>query len=103
MTTKKTVITQKKDLKAEFITESVGRDDKIVYHTQQNVEPVLEHVKHIKDTTVKQGMDMRHVAEVPMVIYQKAMREGWSNDEKAWKRWLNNPDNKAFRTWEGKV
>ena len=103
MTTKKTVITQKKDLKAEFITESVGRDDKIVYHTQQNVETVIEHVKHIKDTTVKQGMDMRHVAEVPMVIYQKAMREGWSNDEKAWKRWLNNPDNKAFRTWEGKV
>lgn len=103
MTTKTTVITQKKNLKSEFITESVGSDEKVVYHTQQNVEPVIEHVKHIKDTTVKQGMDMRHVAEVPIVVYQQAMREGWANDEKAWKRWLNNSDNKVFRTWGGKV
>jgi hypothetical protein len=38
-----------------------------------------------------------------MVIYQKALREGWHNDQKAWKRWLNDSDNKVFRTWEGKV
>ena len=79
MATKKTVITQKKDLKSEFFTESIGSDERIGYHTEQNVAPVIEHVKHIKDTTLKPGMDMRHVAEVPMIVYQKAMREGWAN------------------------
>jgi hypothetical protein len=46
---------------------------------------------------------MRHIAEVPMVIWQKALREGWSQDRAKWKEWLNNPDNKVFRTWQGKV
>ena len=51
----------------------------------------------------KPGKDFRHVAEVPIIIYNKAVREGWVNDPKAWKKWLNNPDNKLFRTWKGKV
>jgi hypothetical protein len=46
---------------------------------------------------------MRHIAEVPMVIWQKALREGWSKDRAKWKQWLNDPDNKVFRTWQGKV
>ena len=46
---------------------------------------------------------MRHIAEVPMVIWNKALREGWSQDSAKWKEWLNNPDNKVFRTWQGKV
>ena len=46
---------------------------------------------------------MRHVAEIPMVIYQKMVREGSINDKKALKKWLNDPDNKMFRTWKGKV
>ena len=46
---------------------------------------------------------MRHIAEVPMVVYQKAVREGWDRDRAAWKKWLNNPDNNVFRTWQGKV
>ena len=46
---------------------------------------------------------MRHVAEIPMVIYQKMVREGSIHDKNALKKWLNNPDNKMFRTWKGKV
>jgi hypothetical protein len=38
-----------------------------------------------------------------MVIYQKAVREGWDRYRAAWKKWLNNPDNNVFRTWQGKV
>jgi len=99
MSTKKTTIDNKKNFGSQFITE----DDKLVYHTKQNVQPVIDHVKNLKDNTIKPGKDLRHVAEVPMVVYQKAIREGWANDDKAWKKWLNNPDNKVFRTWEGKV
>jgi hypothetical protein len=52
---------------------------------------------------VKPGKDFRHVAEVPLVVYQQACREGWASDMKAWKKWLNNSDNKVFRTWQGKL
>jgi hypothetical protein len=44
-----------------------------------------------------------YVAEIPMVIYQKAVREGWAEDKKKFKEWLNDPDNKMFRSWKGRV
>ena len=46
---------------------------------------------------------MRLVAEIPMVIYNKMLREGSIRDKSHLKRWLNNPDNKMFRVWQGKV
>jgi|TARA_X000000950_G_C13910428_1_gene658776 hypothetical protein len=94
---RRTLIDYKKNYSHEFATE----DDKIVYHTKQNVQPVIEHCKHLADN--KPGKDLRHVAEVPLVVYQRACREGWANDMSQWKKWLNNPDNKVFRTWNGRV
>ena len=94
---KKTLIDHKQDYSHVFATE----DDKVVYHTQQNIEPVIEHCKMLAEN--KPGADLRHVAEVPMVIYQRAIREGWANDMKQWKSWLNHSDNKVFRTWGGRV
>ena len=99
MATKRTITDHKTGYKSEFITE----DDKVVYHTTQDVAPVIDHVKKLRDNTLKPGKDMRHIAEVPMVIWQKALREGWSKDRAKWKKWLNDPDNKVFRTWQGKV
>ena len=93
---RKTLIDHKTGYTHEFATE----DDKLVYHTKQDVQPVIEHCKNIAEY-VKPGKDFRHVAEVPLVVYQKACREGWANDMKAWKKWLNNSDNKVFRTWQG--
>jgi|TARA_E500000318_G_C3545822_1_gene206646 hypothetical protein len=95
--TKRTLIDSKTGSTSEFITE----DDKIIYHTKQDIQPVIEHCKALAEN--KPGKDFRHVAEVPMVIYQKAMREGWVKDKAKWKKWLNDPDNKVFRTWQGKV
>tara|TARA_R100000734_G_scaffold10909_1_gene8202 strand:+ start:3548 stop:3838 length:291 start_codon:yes stop_codon:yes gene_type:complete len=94
---KRTLIDSKTGSTSEFITE----DDKIIYHTKQDIQPVIEHCKALAEN--KPGKDFRHVAEVPMVIYQKAMREGWVKDKAKWKKWLNDPDNKVFRTWQGKV
>lgn len=38
---------------------------------------------------------------IPMTVVEKSMLEGW--DDGDWKRWLNDPDNKAFRIWPGRV
>ena len=97
MTIRRTTVDLRKDFKSEFITQ----DDKNIYHTQQNVQPVIEQVKVFSDNTP--GKTLRHAAEIPMVIWTKALREGWHNDKTAWKKWLNDPDNKAFRVWKGKI
>ena len=64
--TKRTVIDHKTGITSEFITE----DNKDIFHTTQDVQPVIEHCKILADN--KPGKDIRHVAEVPMVVYQKA-------------------------------
>ena len=81
----------------QFATEG----DNFVYQTKQDVRPIIEHCKVLSKQTP--GKEMRHVAEISMVVYQKALREGWVNDKAKMKRWLNDPDNKAFRTWQGKI
>tara|TARA_B110000285_G_scaffold198357_1_gene230730 strand:+ start:1228 stop:1521 length:294 start_codon:yes stop_codon:yes gene_type:complete len=96
--TKRTVIDHKTGITSEFITE----DNKDIFHTTQDVQPVIEHCKAIAEN-VKPGKDIRHVAEVPMVVYQKACREGWANDMARWRKWLNHSENKVFRTWQGKL
>ena len=46
-----------------------------------------------------------HVAEIPNVIFHELLRRfgHWKHNQAAWKRWLNDPDNAAFRTWTGRV
>ena len=97
MTIKRTTLDLTKTIKSEFITE----DDRHIYHTAQNVNPVIEHVSKLRE--FQPGKHLRHAAEIPMVIWNKALREGWHNDKKAWKRFLNDPDNKAFRVWQGRL
>ena len=94
---KRTLIDSKINYSHEFATE----DDKVVYHTKQDIQPTLDYVKTLSEYTP--GKDLRHVAEIPMVVYQRAVREGWSQDSAQWKKWLNHSDNKPFRTWKGKV
>ena len=93
----KTIIDHKTGFKNEFATE----DDKHIYHTTQNVQPVIELAKKLGDFTP--GKEFRHVAEIPMVIYQGMVRDGSIRDKRALKKWLNDPDNKLFRVWKGKI
>lgn len=43
------------------------------------------------------------VASLPMTLYLKLKQEGVLDDPKALKRWLNDPDNRYFRTHEGRL
>lgn len=84
-----------------FVSQLITEDDKTVALSTQNIDKTLKYVDHLRDMPV--GKNMRHVAEVPLVIWEKAVQEGWSKDQNAWKKWLNDPDNKVFRTWQGKL
>jgi len=47
--------------------------------------------------------DMHHVASIPMALFYKMKAEGKLDDQAYMKRWLNDPDNRAFRTRPGEV
>ena len=47
------------------------------------------------------GSTNKLVARVPMTVYEKSLLEDWTEEQ--WKRWLNDPDNRAFRVWQGAV
>jgi hypothetical protein len=83
---------------------------KIVYHeadgrtlieTRQDVEPILDAAKVLADEAP--GKDFRHAAFIPDVVLDRAFREGWFHDAAAWKRWANDPANRGYRTWPGRL
>ena len=47
--------------------------------------------------------DMHHVASIPMALFYQMKAEGKLDDQAYMKRWLNSPDNRAFRTRPGEV
>lgn len=51
-----------------------------------------------------EGFDHKtHVARLPMNIYMDLQKRGILRDPKAFKKWLNDPDNYAFRARPGRV
>jgi hypothetical protein len=51
----------------------------------------------------KLNEDWRRVANIPMQLYMQMERSGLANDEAALKRWLNDADNRLFRTTDETV
>jgi hypothetical protein len=84
------------------------------WHVKDNGEFVIETEQRIKvdeantrarnatDKRTKWG-EMARVASIPLSVYADLKRKGIVDDPKAMKKWLNDPDNRAFRTREGTV
>ena len=77
------------------------RPDDLHIETVQDCQPILDYCKELRDGPV--GKEWRHVACVPNVFLDKAVKEGWFNDRDKWHDWLNDPDHKMFRTWPGRI
>ncbi len=45
----------------------------------------------------------QRVASIPMTVYWELKRRGVVDDQGALRRWLNDPDNRFFRTRPGAV
>lgn len=81
-------------------------DDYFSIETFEDVEPIIDTVKNLRDDLVhhrNSDAGWTHVAVVPMHVVEKSMREGWFNDEREWDKWSNEPQNKDFRVYEGRV
>ena len=50
----------------------------------------------------QQSGPMKLIARgVPLFVWEQSEREGW--DDAKWAAWLNDPENAAFRVWQGVV
>lgn len=47
--------------------------------------------------------DMVKVASLPLAVWHDLKQKGILDDQKAFRRWLNDPDNLYFRTRPGRV
>lgn len=81
-------------------------DGSVTIQTVQNVEDVAEENKQTFnqfDERANWKGDMHRVASIPMSIFYDLQRKGILNDPVAMKKWLNDPDNRVFRTRPGQV
>ncbi len=85
----------------EYIHYDSEKPGDLIVETVQDCEPIIEGAKRLSEQTP--GKEWRHVASVPLYFLDKASKEGWLHDKKKWHAWLNDPDNKAFRTWPGHI
>ena len=85
----------------EYVHVDHEKPGDLIIETVQDCEPIMEMAKRLSEQTP--GKEWRHVACIPLYFLDKAAKEGWLHDKKKWQQWLNDPDNKMFRSWPGKV
>lgn len=81
-------------------------DGSVTVQTVQTVDAVAEANKQafnqFDERTPWKG-DMHRVASIPLSVYYDLKRKGILDDQVAMKKWLNDPENRVFRTRPGKV
>ena len=88
-------------VRREMITDT-ERPYQIRTYTTVEMDGVLDSIKRAREIENNGARPTnRLVARVPMTVMEQSIHEQW--DESDWKRWLNDPDNAAFRVWTGAV
>ena len=78
-------------------------DDTFTIEAVQDMEPLVETNKQAFNGPHGSWGDGKVVARVPLIFYDQWMREGKHRDQSFLKRWLNDPDNSAFRVRPGVI
>ena len=94
-------------IKTEFVYESGDtlKDDTVKIATSQDVTKIVEANKRARneiDRHHKFG-EWSKVASIPLTVLYDLKRRGIADDPAAFKRWLNDPDNRAFRTRDARI
>ena len=87
------------------VTTEVG-DGTIHITKKQDVQPTLDYAKFLREQPVNRKALDRKVAEIPPVLAAKLYRDGILGPKGSTKKllkWLDRPENKPFRTWEGRL
>jgi ribosomal protein S8 len=90
-------------------TVATLQDDQVILTTKQDVSEIVEANKQqVNAATKKVDSVMTHVARIPNTVIDVLnkmgiMRGFMVTDEKRFKAWLNDPDNRVWRTYPGSV
>ena len=79
-------------------------DDSMTIEEIQDVEPLAE-LNKARLNASERGWkgDLHMVASIGIIEYQKLLTSGCTKSQRCMKRWLNDRDNRVFRTKEGRV
>jgi hypothetical protein len=89
------------DAKRTMIWED-DQPDIVHVYTEQDMTEIIEENKVMRELPLDPKSNFRTLARgVPITVAEQALRENW--DDNDWKKWLNDPDNAAFRVWPGRV
>jgi hypothetical protein len=77
--------------------------DEATITAEQDVDHIIEQNKQLMNEAPEKWGEWTRVAQIPMVIYLDLQKKGILTDQVALKRWLNDPDNKFFRTKAGTI
>ena len=77
--------------------------DEAAITAEQDVSDVIESNKRAYNDSAQRHGEWTRVASIPMVVYLDLKKKGILDDQAALKKWLNDPDNKYFRTRPGTV
>lgn len=77
--------------------------DEATITAEQDVQSVIEQNKQLRNEDTGRYGEWTRVAQIPMVVFLDLQKKGILTDQAALKRWLNDPDNRFFRTKEGTV
>lgn len=90
-------------------TSFAEADDRIFIAQTQDCTPIAERAKSLHNAGQFGSSDMKHAATIPDVILEKYMNEHrvsyqeLMNNPEHFRRICNDPDNKMFRIWPGKL
>lgn len=100
MTERKFVYQNDGAVKRTMVWEDDAPETVHVY-TEQDLTQALENNKIMRELHPRRSTNKLVARGVPVAVYEKSILEGW--DSKDWARWLDDPDNAAFRIWQGRV
>lgn len=87
------------------VTQMHIGDNEYVIDSREDVTDLVERNKarlNLQDERKPWG-DMEQVAEIPPTTYWDLWRKGIARDDKAFRRWLDDPENRFFRTRHGRL
>jgi hypothetical protein len=74
---------------------------KLTVFTEVDMTQAIENNKIARELHPRRSMNKLLARSVPMTVVEKSIHEQW--DDNDWKKWLNDPDNAAYRIWPGRV
>lgn len=77
--------------------------DEAIIQKSQDVSAIIEANKAEFNAAPERWGEWSKVGSIPLSVYYELERKGILQDQKALAKWLNDPDNRAFRTRPGTI